>query len=80
MGHLVLPGMLWPVLCTGVLDQEVQWIGQDTKRIWPREHSLSVDAEWKLALQGCWTMGKCTGRSSSIAWDWPWLVCVGALH
>src|SRR6266850_1843233 len=27
--------MLWPLLCTGVLDQEVQWTGQDAKRIWP---------------------------------------------
>ena len=45
-----------------------------------REHSLSVDAEWKSALQGCWTMGKHTGRSSSVAWDRPWLVCMGALH
>src|SRR6266850_2012464 len=42
-----------------------------------REYSLSVDAEWKSALQGCWTMGKHTGGSSSIAWDRPWLVCVG---
>src|SRR6266850_3753347 len=45
-----------------------------------KEHSLSMDAEWKSALQGCWTMGECTGRSSSIAWDWLWLVCTGALH
>src|SRR6267142_5727451 len=35
VGRLVLPGTLWPLLCAGVLDQEVQWTGQDTKRIWP---------------------------------------------
>src|SRR6267142_1078329 len=45
-----------------------------------REHSLSVDTEQKSALQGCWTMGKRAGRSSSVTWDQPWLVCMGALY
>src|SRR6267142_946634 len=35
VGHLASPRMLWPLLCTGALDQEVQWTGQDTKRICP---------------------------------------------
>jgi len=33
VGCLASPGMPQPLLCTGVVDQEVQWTGQDTKRI-----------------------------------------------
>ena len=35
VGCLVLPRTLWPLLCAGVLDREVQWTGQDGERIWP---------------------------------------------
>jgi|SRR6267142_5836343 len=48
-GHLVLPGTPWLSLCAGVVDQEVQWTGQDTKRIWG--HSLSVDAEAGMGIE-----------------------------
>src|SRR6266850_2513999 len=48
-GHLVLPRTLPLLLCAGVVDQEVQWTGQDTKRIWG--HSLSVDAEAGMGIE-----------------------------
>jgi len=49
VGCLVLPGMLRLSLCTGVVDQKVQWTGQDTERIWG--HSLFVDAEASMGIE-----------------------------
>src|SRR6266850_2026568 len=66
---VALPGTLWPLLCTRVLDRECN--GQVRMPKGSGQETLTFCGCRRVdkLTQGCWTKGECTGGWSSIACD-----------